>query len=171
MQAQQGFSTEVRRRPITPPHLSPKQRPGRCYTCGQEGHWRIDCPHDPANERLRRLHLPANHDAIVGSQRPDPQHTNAPLLMPLAACMSAQAPKCTTYLAGATTLFSSAGNEDVGWGCGYRNLQMLSSYLLNASTVLDKHADVTHHALHRKHAPCCMEALPSCQTLPRCRRG
>ncbi len=48
------------------------QRPGRCYACGQEGHWSGECPQ---RGRAPPPRLPADDPAALAArQRPDPQH-------------------------------------------------------------------------------------------------
>ncbi|CAN0922838.1 Zinc finger-containing ubiquitin peptidase 1 [Linum grandiflorum] len=41
------------------------------------------------------------------------------------------AAKTTTFLCGYVDHYQSKGCEDSGWGCGYRNIQMLASHLLS----------------------------------------
>ncbi len=63
-------------------------------------------------------------------------HSTPGLLPLLAKRLSAQqGGRVSVYMAGQTSMFASARQEDAGWGCGYRNLQMLSSFLLHAHPV------------------------------------
>ncbi|GLI65824.1 hypothetical protein VaNZ11_009453, partial [Volvox africanus] len=136
------------------------QRSGRCFTCGQEGHWSIECPNRPgralptattvngtaatATAVTRFSTLPAE---LTRQQRPDPQTRRADggggamrLVHVLKSCLEAAAPPppsrggVTTlsyqaFLCGPLQHFSATA-LDRGWGCGWRNIQMLSSALL-----------------------------------------
>ncbi|MCD9645586.1 hypothetical protein HAX54_034602 [Datura stramonium] len=45
-------------------------------------------------------------------------------------CLELETEKTTTILCGFVDHFQSSPSEDFGWGCGWRNIQMLSSHLL-----------------------------------------
>lgn len=45
-------------------------------------------------------------------------------------CLELENEKTTTILCGFVDHFQSSPSEDFGWGCGWRNIQMLSSHLL-----------------------------------------
>ncbi|XP_060171702.1 uncharacterized protein LOC132602906 isoform X1 [Lycium barbarum] len=45
-------------------------------------------------------------------------------------CLELETEKTTTILCGYVDHFQSSPSEDFGWGCGWRNIQMLSSHLL-----------------------------------------
>lgn len=48
-------------------------------------------------------------------------------------CLESEAENTTSILSGYVDHFQSIQSEDVGWGCGWRNVQMLSSHLLYQS--------------------------------------
>eukprot|EP00743_Colponemidia_sp_Colp-15_P012676 GILK01014501.1.p1 GENE.GILK01014501.1~~GILK01014501.1.p1 ORF type:complete len:463 (+),score=43.06 GILK01014501.1:24-1391(+) len=50
-------------------------------------------------------------------------------------CFNAKAdPGCTVRLSGEIDFFESQRGEDLGWACGYRNIQMIASHLLLTSS-------------------------------------
>ncbi|KAF9355783.1 hypothetical protein BGX26_006133 [Mortierella sp. AD094] len=50
------------------------------------------------------------------------------------------------YLADTSVLFIQSDQSDRGWGCGYRNLQMMLSYVVNQTAV---HCEDVHGTSHR----------------------
>ncbi|CAI9767768.1 unnamed protein product [Fraxinus pennsylvanica] len=52
------------------------------------------------------------------------------LMSLLAKCLELDSKNATSILSGYVDHFQSVESEDVGWGCGWRNIQMLSSHLL-----------------------------------------
>ncbi|KAJ7965190.1 Zinc finger with UFM1-specific peptidase domain protein [Quillaja saponaria] len=52
------------------------------------------------------------------------------LMALLRKCLESEPGKTTSILSGYIDHFQSIVSEDVGWGCGWRNIQMLSSHLL-----------------------------------------
>lgn len=48
----------------------------------------------------------------------------------LRRCLEAESGSSTSILCGYIDHFQSIAFHDVGWGCGWRNIQMLSSYLI-----------------------------------------
>ncbi|KAL2556418.1 Peptidase C78 [Forsythia ovata] len=48
----------------------------------------------------------------------------------LAKCLELDSKNAVSILSGYVDHFQSVESEDVGWGCGWRNIQMLSSHLL-----------------------------------------
>lgn len=52
------------------------------------------------------------------------------LISLLSECLKSDPVNFTSYLSGHVDHFESRASEDVGWGCGWRNIQMLSSHLL-----------------------------------------
>lgn len=52
------------------------------------------------------------------------------LMVLLRKCLESEAQNSTTLLSGYLDHFQSLEFEDVGWGCGWRNIQMLTSHLL-----------------------------------------
>ncbi|KAF0895378.1 hypothetical protein E2562_012408 [Oryza meyeriana var. granulata] len=48
----------------------------------------------------------------------------------LRACLESEAGSLTSIISGHVDHYQSLSSEDKGWGCGWRNIQMLSSYLL-----------------------------------------
>ncbi|KAL5738878.1 hypothetical protein ACOSP7_031639 [Xanthoceras sorbifolium] len=68
---------------------------------------------------------------LIGSQiRSNFYHVNDGLMSLLRKCLELEPDNSVTYLSGYVDHFQS-GSEDVGWGCGWRNIQMLASYLLS----------------------------------------
>ncbi|XP_024026596.1 zinc finger with UFM1-specific peptidase domain protein-like, partial [Morus notabilis] len=52
------------------------------------------------------------------------------LMALLKNCLESEPENTTSILSGYVDHFQSTESEDVGWGCGWRNIQMLSSHLL-----------------------------------------
>lgn len=52
------------------------------------------------------------------------------LMALLRKCLESEAENTTSILSGHVDHFQSIESEDAGWGCGWRNIQMLSSHLL-----------------------------------------
>ncbi|CAA2968093.1 Hypothetical predicted protein [Olea europaea subsp. europaea] len=52
------------------------------------------------------------------------------LMALLAKCLESDSKNAVSILSGYIDHFQSVESEDVGWGCGWRNIQMLSSHLL-----------------------------------------
>lgn len=52
------------------------------------------------------------------------------LMSLLRNCLESELGSSTCILSGSVIHFQSIQSEDVGWGCGWRNIQMLSSHLL-----------------------------------------
>uniref|UniRef100_A0A0E0FZY2 UFSP1/2/DUB catalytic domain-containing protein n=1 Tax=Oryza nivara TaxID=4536 RepID=A0A0E0FZY2_ORYNI len=48
----------------------------------------------------------------------------------LRACLESEAGSSTSMISGRVDHYQSLSSEDKGWGCGWRNIQMLSSHLL-----------------------------------------
>ena len=113
---------------------------GTCYICGEAGHWVRDCPknHDYIVAQARVLPQPTAA-AVAAVQLPDPQFQRPPfdpeaMLRLLGECttkqyLSKEYTTCTTLLCGTVVHFGGQ-RIDSGWGCGYRNIQMMAAYLL-----------------------------------------
>lgn len=52
------------------------------------------------------------------------------LMIMLRRCLELESQSSTTVLCGYIDHFQSTVSHDVGWGCGWRNIQMLSSHLI-----------------------------------------
>jgi len=113
---------------------------GTCYICGEAGHWVRDCPKNPDYIVAQARVLPQPTAAAVAAvQLPDPQFQRPPfdpeaMLRLLGQCTTKQSLpkefyKCTTLLCGTVVHFGGQ-RIDSGWGCGYRNIQMIAAYLL-----------------------------------------
>ncbi|GJW02732.1 zinc finger with UFM1-specific peptidase domain protein isoform X1 [Tanacetum coccineum] len=70
----------------------------------------------------------------IQSQRipcsPQPRSTSTNLMTLLRNCLDTEPPGSTNILSGYVDHFHNIDFEDVGWGCGWRNIQMLTSHLL-----------------------------------------
>ncbi|KAF8062748.1 hypothetical protein HT031_004078 [Scenedesmus sp. PABB004] len=104
------------------------KRPGKCCACGEEGHWAVECPRSTAVAAVRgRAPLSTEPEQLAVAQAPDPHpEVHGVDVVPLlAACFAAQ-PKAhsTVLLSGSVGFHSGSGAPDIGWGCGFRNIQM-----------------------------------------------
>jgi hypothetical protein len=121
-----------------------KRTTGKCFICGEAGHWVPECPKNPDNIVAQARIIPQpTASTVTAAQKPDPQfknHHRYPLLDPrallqlLGQCTTKQTiPKefsrCKTLLSGTVSHFGGQ-RVDSGWGCGYRNIQMLAAHLL-----------------------------------------
>ncbi|XP_019199766.1 PREDICTED: zinc finger with UFM1-specific peptidase domain protein-like isoform X2 [Ipomoea nil] len=57
-------------------------------------------------------------------------HVEGGMINMLRSCLELEPKNCVSLLCGYVDHFESIASEDVGWGCGWRNIQMLSSHLL-----------------------------------------
>ncbi|KAG1668609.1 hypothetical protein FOA52_001478 [Chlamydomonas sp. UWO 241] len=123
LQAQYGFSNK---------------RNGRCFTCGEEGHWSPDCPRNPRapppqpplSTSLSELTRAQRRDGYPGLPKAALLAGCGGLVPTLARLLSQRPPPGhEAYLCGAVHHIS-AQYADRGWGCGWRNIQMLSSHVL-----------------------------------------
>jgi hypothetical protein len=117
-----------------------KRSTGRCFICGQAGHWVPECPHNPDNIVAQTRIIPEpTGTTVAAAQLPDPQFQKPPfdpaeMLRLLGQCTQKQnvpkeVSKCTTLLSGTVVHFGGQ-RIDSGWGCGYRNIQMLAAHLI-----------------------------------------
>ncbi|KAI8467703.1 MAG: peptidase family C78-domain-containing protein [Monoraphidium minutum] len=108
----------------------PAARPGACFACGLPGHWASDCPDNP-NRISAAPRLPTDPAQLAARQHREPSAAVGADVVPLlrAALISELRAHTSAYLCGYAAHLSRAP-MDSGWGCGYRNLQMLSSFLL-----------------------------------------
>ncbi|KAK7301036.1 hypothetical protein RJT34_11891 [Clitoria ternatea] len=68
---------------------------------------------------------------LVGLQRRDEFHkVEGGLMALLRSCLGSESGNSRCILSGYIDHFQSIESEDVGWGCGWRNVQMLCSHLL-----------------------------------------
>lgn len=69
--------------------------------------------------------------SLIGLQIRAPFYkVEAGLMMLLRKCLESDSENSASILSGYVDHFQSVESEDVGWGCGWRNIQMLSSHLL-----------------------------------------
>lgn len=70
---------------------------------------------------------------LVGSQiKSDFHKINYGLVLLLRKCLEQERDSSTTtYLSSYVDHFQSVVSEDLGWGCGWRNIQMLSSFVIS----------------------------------------
>jgi len=123
---------------------APKRRTGRCYRCGKPGHWAAQCPlaapsawdhGEGADEAVARTRLLDSSDVgvIKSVQRPcwvDPSLPSDGVVPALKQCLESQPGIWgRAYLCASAQHICSA-RTDMGWGCGWRNLQMTTWHLL-----------------------------------------
>ncbi|GFQ02163.1 zinc finger with ufm1-specific peptidase domain protein [Phtheirospermum japonicum] len=70
--------------------------------------------------------------SLIQSQKEEKFHKVEPNLMTLLRkCLESESTNSVSILCGHIDHIQSIESWDVGWGCGWRNIQMLSSYLLS----------------------------------------
>ncbi|KAM3693653.1 hypothetical protein ACB098_08G181600 [Castanea mollissima] len=76
-------------------------------------------------------HIDEKIACLIGLQIRSPFYqVETGLMALLKNCLELEAGNSTSILSGYVDHFHSIESEDVGWGCGWRNIQMLSSHLL-----------------------------------------
>lgn len=88
---------------------------GCCGGSGDNGVWKMD-------EKISLL--------VDLQRRGEFYKVDAGLMALLRNCLESEAENSISILSGYVDHFQSTESEDVGWGCGWRNIQMLSSNLL-----------------------------------------
>ncbi|PNH08235.1 Zinc finger with UFM1-specific peptidase domain protein [Tetrabaena socialis] len=114
------------------------KRPGRCHSCGEEGHWSSECPRRGRAPLPPPARLGLGAECLAQQQRVEQQYRRGVprLVQLLRGCLESTAgPGYEAYLCCPLQHFG-AGASDRGWGCGWRNIQMLSSALLLRSPQL-----------------------------------
>ncbi|KAI3426091.1 hypothetical protein D9Q98_008059 [Chlorella vulgaris] len=114
-------------------------REGCCRLCGQQGHWASDCERNPDKQAAaaRVLPTPLPRSIMASQQRAHSTQlrNGASLEQLLAACLEQQQlPASVSYQARlcGTVQHFGASHYSAGWGCGWNNIQMLASHLLEA---------------------------------------
>ena len=86
---------------------------------------------DAAIRGYRESHIDEKISCIIGLQiRSTFYKVETGLMALLKNCLELESGNSTSILSGYVDHFQSIESEDVGWGCGWRNIQMLSSHLL-----------------------------------------
>nr|XP_024362945.1 zinc finger with UFM1-specific peptidase domain protein-like [Physcomitrium patens]PNR28823.1 hypothetical protein PHYPA_027515 [Physcomitrium patens] len=83
-------------------------------------------------EALQRLNLEVvTRNLILRQIRESSVHAGVSIMTLLRRCLESNDERSSVVaLSGYTEHFQSRVDEDLGWGCGWRNIQMLSSYML-----------------------------------------
>ncbi|XP_059463342.1 uncharacterized protein LOC132192103 isoform X2 [Corylus avellana] len=95
----------------------------------------VDMPFEPrcnhATKRYGESKIDENISCLIGLQiRSTFDKVEAGLMTLLKKCLEIEAGHSTSILSGYVDHFQSTECEDIGWGCGWRNIQMLTSHLL-----------------------------------------
>ncbi|KAE8100804.1 hypothetical protein FH972_018660 [Carpinus fangiana] len=95
----------------------------------------VDMPFEPRCNHATRHYGESNIDenisCLIGLQiRSTFDKVEAGLMTLLKKCLELEAGHSTSILSGYVDHFQSTECEDIGWGCGWRNIQMLTSHLL-----------------------------------------
>ncbi|XP_050270569.1 uncharacterized protein LOC126714439 isoform X3 [Quercus robur] len=86
---------------------------------------------DDAVRGCGESHIDEKIACLIGLQIRSPFYqVETGLMALLKNCLELEAGNSTSILSGYVDHFHSIESEDVGWGCGWRNIQMLSSHLL-----------------------------------------
>ncbi|KAF8379859.1 hypothetical protein HHK36_029308 [Tetracentron sinense] len=86
---------------------------------------------DEASSDHRERYIQENITCLVSLQiRSTFYKVEGGLMALLRNCLELEKENSTSILSGHVDHFQSIESEDVGWGCGWRNIQMLSSHLL-----------------------------------------
>ncbi|GLT48962.1 hypothetical protein SLA2020_225490 [Shorea laevis] len=95
----------------------------------------VEMPFEPRCNDATRHYGESNIDeqisCLIGLQiRSTFYKVEAGLMTLLKKCLELEAGNSTSILSGYVDHFQSTECEDIGWGCGWRNIQMLTSHLL-----------------------------------------
>ncbi|KAI8006389.1 Zinc finger-containing ubiquitin peptidase 1 [Camellia lanceoleosa] len=113
--------------PPSPPFINnPVKNDMPCETSAQQSHGsstsRCDGRESSIDEKIYYL--------ISLQIRASFYKVEAGLMALLRKCLELDSANSTSILSGYVDHFQSIESEDIGWGCGWRNIQMLSSHLL-----------------------------------------
>ncbi|XP_052186501.1 uncharacterized protein LOC127797549 isoform X2 [Diospyros lotus] len=119
--------------PPTPPVLPNNQEKNDipCETSVLKSHGSSISRHKGRKSDGREGNIDEKISYLIGIQIRAPFYkVEAGLMALLRKCLELDSENSTSILSGYVDHFQSTETEDVGWGCGWRNIQMLSSHLL-----------------------------------------
>ncbi|XP_049411378.1 uncharacterized protein LOC125874518 [Solanum stenotomum] len=126
----QQIALDLARAPSSPPYI-PVDDDMQCETSSQKDRESnfLKSEAKNCNPGGKDIDEKARILSSVHSNETRPQIVQG-LMDLLKNCLELETEKATTILCGNVDHFQSSHSEDFGWGCGWRNIQMLSSHLL-----------------------------------------
>lgn len=92
----------------------------------------ITCENIPSSINDRPYRIDEEFACLITSQKRSSFYSvNGGLMSLLQKCLEQEPGDSTTYLSGYVDHYQSILSVDVGWGCGWRNIQMLASHLFS----------------------------------------
>ncbi|KAJ8559788.1 hypothetical protein K7X08_003846 [Anisodus acutangulus] len=124
------LAQEIALAPSSPPYI-PVDDAMQCETSSRKNQERSSLRYEAKNRNPGEKDITEKIRILASMQiKATGPQIGQGLMDLLKNCLELETEKTTTILCGYVDHFQSSPSEDFGWGCGWRNIQMLSSHLL-----------------------------------------